>query len=288
MSNAIPKFLSPSGLNSYLKCGLAWNFRYIHGFKNPPAGAMIRGRGLDEAANVHFKGIAKNNMGLEHDEFVSYAGDIHDQQIGQVVDMDVPIGQSKDLLLLASSAYYNKIAVVLQPRSEEDVQRKVETVIEDVPVLGYIDLVTTGPIGDTIVDTKLKSRMPSQAQVDSNIQLSSYAKFIDVRRVALAVAKPNGDTKIIVSEKSSEDLQRIGMYYRYVWDLINKGVAVPANPNTDWWCSKKWCGYWSVCPFGSSGKIGVQLSPIVELSMATNTPLPVINPTEEDDPVDYE
>jgi hypothetical protein len=29
-------------------------------------------------------------------------------------------------------------------------------------------------------------------------------------------------------------------------------------PSTDgWWCSKKWCGYWDTCPYGSRSQVSV-------------------------------
>jgi hypothetical protein len=252
--NRIPPRLSPSQANMYLKCGVMWEFRYIDGLKIAPGGAMIRGRALDEASNVHYLNVATTNQGLQVQEFVQLAVDAHGREVKDGAVLDMPEVQSKDIVAIGSEAYYKKIASQVQPRSKEDVQKRVEWVSPlEVPIVGVIDLVIQSPTRAMIIDTKFKGKFPSQNDVDNSIQLTTYAMMESVPLVGLAIVKPTGETKLMVHENDQFDYTRTDGRYRRIWDNIQAGKAIPAIPGT-WYCSQKWCGYWSICPYGAAGR----------------------------------
>lgn len=252
--NRIPTRLSPSQANTYLKCGVQWEFRYIEGLKIPPGGAMIRGRALDEASNIHYLAVAKSQQGLSSQEFVQLAVDAHSREVRDGARLDMPEQQSRDIVAIGSNGYYQRIASQVQPRSEQDVQKRVEWVSPNgVPIVGIIDLVIISPSAAMILDTKFKGKFPSQADVDNSLQLTTYSMMEQVPMTSLGIVKPSGETKIMSHTNDKYDYVRTDGRYLRIWENIQAGRAIPAIPGT-WYCSEKWCGYWSICPYGSGGR----------------------------------
>jgi hypothetical protein len=238
--------LSASQAGLYLHCGLAWQFRYIDGIKTPPAGAMIRGTALDQAATTHYRRKA-SGQGLAPDAFVDAAVDAHRVCSEESeIAWDVPFGQSQDMVARAAGAYHREIGVKLSPRSEQDVQRRWETDLDGITIVGITDLITTANL---VVDTKLKARMPSQPDLDTDFQLSTYAWLTGATQLSLAVAQPTGKAQMVFTERDQTAVKRVQLLYSRVAMLIASGFAHPAAPDS-WWCGPNWCGFWPRCEFG--------------------------------------
>lgn len=243
--------LSPSQASMYLRCGLQWEFRYVRGIKTPPAGAMLRGSALDGACNVHYKKKAKDKKGVKNKDFVDLAVSLHDEQLGrEEVVMDVSEDKSRDMTAIGAKAYHSSIGCSLQPRSAEDVQLELVKKIGGVLVLMYVDLVTEE---ESIIDTKFKAQFPNAEEIKRDLQLGTYSLATGIRRVGWAVVRPMGDTKLIVGDRNTQSLKAVVDTYQRVAGGIRAGVAMPALPG-NWWCTAKWCGYWSICRHG--GKCG--------------------------------
>lgn len=282
------RVLSPSQVNTYLKCGIMWQFRYIDGIKNPPAGAMIKGRALDEASNLHYMSVALSAGGLSQAEFVDQAVTTYDDQITQVENESlIEKGVGKDELVIASRAYHTDIATKITPRSKDDIQKRTQKDIGGVEVVGIVDLIITSKVGPWITDTKLKGKKPSESEVERSIQLTTYSLLEEVPRTSLLVVNSKGQTNVVKAPpKLPSDYDRITNFYQNTLVNIEKGVAVPAPPGA-WWCSDKWCGYWERCPFGAAGRVGVRqpISSNVFLAPRVELPNAAVNSTaEEGDP----
>jgi hypothetical protein len=237
--------LSASQLQSYLKCGVAWERSYIRGERSPATGPMIRGSALDEAATVHYRNRGNLGGGLSSRDFVEVAVATHDRLLPDVV-LDVEPEASRVMVRMAASAYHRDIANKLVPRSFEDVQRRFEAELDGFSVVGIVDLITdTG----AVVDTKLKSRMPSAGDLDSDIQLSVYSWLTGASNLALAVATPTGKTALLWTQRDAADAERIKLLFSRVFAALQLGVVVPAAPGS-WNCSEKWCAFWPSCEFG--------------------------------------
>ncbi len=236
----------------YLRCGIQWEFRYIKGIIVPPAGAMIRGKALDQAANEHYRLKVRDGTGLKVSDFRDIAVETHDSETDVV--WDESRDKSRDMLVKAAEAYHTTIATQLTPRSEEDVQLRLDKKIQfsdmDIPIICIIDLVTAG---EWIIDTKLKGKVPSQAEVDRNLQLSTYAMATGLTQVGLAVAQPSGKATLVMSTRGEGDTIATSGIYRRVWQAIKAGIALP--PTSDSWaCTEKWCGYWNRCRLGKRNR----------------------------------
>ena len=53
--NGIWDYISPSRLNLWLKCPLAWKLRYIDGIKTPPTPALFLGTRVHDALEMFYR-----------------------------------------------------------------------------------------------------------------------------------------------------------------------------------------------------------------------------------------
>jgi hypothetical protein len=242
---SVVKHLSASSLKLYLTCGCAWEFRYVSGIKTPASGPMMRGSALDTAATAHYRGKARGH-GLTLDEFVEAALTDHGARLAaEDVRLDVPENISRAMLERAARAYYQNIATKLTPRSHKDVQLYVEGKAGACKVVGYVDIVTNAGV---VVDTKLMRQLPTD--VESNLQLTTYAWLTGARSLALAVAQPtvpNGAAQLLFTERTDADCEQIALLYERAWCAIEAGIAVPASPESG---ACRWCDFTDRCEFG--------------------------------------
>src|SRR3972149_2842470 len=149
--------LSASQLSLYLSCGLAWQFRYVHGIAVPINGPIARGKALDDVANLHYRSVARSGSGLTLEEFVDGAGQCPGSVLeNEEVQRDVSADDSKPMLRRAAAAYWKAIGSKLKPRSLQDVQRKWVASLGDFGVGGDTDLLIQS---GAVVDTKYRARM---------------------------------------------------------------------------------------------------------------------------------
>lgn len=249
--------LSPSQVSAFLHCGQSWVFRYVEGVKTPMSGPLVRGRALDDAATLHYRGKARGH-GLEPEEFVAAALASHDSLVGnEDVALEGTCEESAAIVRRAATGYYERIARKLTPRSAEDVQRRYTANLDGLKVVGIVDLVTNTK---QVVDTKLKARLPSQRDLDRDFQLATYAWLTGLRSLALAVAQPTGQATLLWTERDEQDVAQVQLVYQRVALCIGLGVAVPAAPDS-WLCCPAYCGFWARCPFGEAGRVGVRAEP---------------------------
>jgi hypothetical protein len=101
-----------------------------------------------------------------------------------------------------------------------------------------------------VVDTKLHRQMPTSAEADVNLQLTTYSWLTGLRTLAFAVAQPmmpNGAAGLVFTERTNEDCERIQLLYERAWCAIEAGIAVPASPESG---ACRWCDFTDRCEFG--------------------------------------
>lgn len=241
--------LSASQLNTYLACGQRWVFQYVDGKRSPTNGYMVRGLALDEAANLHYRSVARGGDGLSAAEFVEAAVSNHQAKLVGADDVELEVSEveSRAIVERASRAYHAAVATKLKPRSVADVQRKYTVQVDGAfEVIGYVDLILES---GAVVDNKLKRSLASEGELAGSVQLSTYAWMTGATNLALAVAQPTGRATIQWTTRDAADVERVQRLYSRVWASIQLGVAVPASPEA-WNCSPKWCPFWAECEFG--------------------------------------
>ena len=117
-----------------------------------------------------------------------------------------------------------------------------------------VTVVTVVTEDDIIVDTKVRSQNRA-LDLSRDIQLITYSKITNISKVAIAQVVDTKEPKsdLIVHEVNELSINSVTQKIRSVSGAIRKRVFLPA-PEGSWYCSKKWCFYWEICPYGESSK----------------------------------
>lgn len=108
-----------------------------------------------------------------------------------------------------------------------------------------------------IIDWKTAGRKPSQAEVDNSLQLTMYPlakkvnEGVQVERVAIGALVKTKKPQAVIVSSGRDDFDYVPLLRRIenAAEVIAKKAFVPANPEKDWWCSPKCCGFWDTCVY---------------------------------------
>lgn len=161
-------------------------------------------------------------------------------------------GESINTAIVLSELHASTIAPVIEPKASE---RKWVVEMEGYPydLAGTIDIETTD---GAVRDTKTSGKTPAITAADDSNQLTMYSL---AKKVCDGEAPTNLYLDYLVKTKTPKvvtfsttrtpaDHEMILRRIERATEIIEKGAFIPANP-TDWWCSKKFCGYHATCPF---------------------------------------
>jgi putative RecB family exonuclease len=179
-------YVSPSRLNLWLRCPLAFRFRYVDGITGPTSPALLLGQVVHLGIEWYYR-HRQLGAAVPVTEVVRQVG----QLWGQVVDRTPNAllssvqecalrRQAMDLV----SAYVNHVA-------QEEVQPlAIEALLEaplvhpdtgrdlGLPLLGIVDLLLDHQEGPLIADIKTTSRRSTPVDVVHEIQLTCYAYLV--------------------------------------------------------------------------------------------------------------
>jgi len=251
-----------------MKCPTQYEFRYVKGLVMPPGIALHVGSATHVAVAANLKHKCEHDgqlmpvgavMELARDN-LSERWDIEDvylQDDEAERGRDTMKGEAIDMAVTLSGLHAEELAPTIQPISAAHIERPF---VLEVTELAF-DLAGTIDVQEIscIRDTKTAKTTPSQGDVDAETQFTMYAwaasltgnglKFpVQVKVDALVKLKT---PKAVVIESRREDWQvnalveSIKSYGR----LIQAGLFPPST--NGWWCSRKWCGYASRCPYYS-------------------------------------
>lgn len=275
------EYMSVSQINMYLRCPRQYEFRYIKGDTNPPGIAMVMGSALHHAVEKTHQQTIDTGRPLPQEATVAEFSDKWDamhtdmELVADPDDRDADIN-TKDMGVKLVKNYYQNTLPTIRPI---EVEKKVEYLVEGVPMLGYIDLIDTAPeVPDgvppctcenaaeksacqrsllcnmqsnatVVADTKVVKRKKSQKDIDNDLQLTGYALATGTNRVRFdCLVKSNRNPTVVQigATRTKDDFRWYGEVVKGVADGITKG-SFPTCPPDSWCCSPKWCGYWSKC-----------------------------------------
>lgn len=258
--------LSHSALDTLSRCGVKYEYRHVLHLKRPATVPLLVGRAADAAISENLKHIATLGEPMQLDEVVASAERSLDAEFasGEVAlsDEEVAAGHARARVAArskasaAAAAHWEHVAPRLRPLH---VQRAFEIEVggEDIDLVGRIDV---EEIDGSVDDTKTTGRMPRADAAHDSEQLTLYALATGVlrgepearRRVALSHIVFRGVKAVplppMESERGPDDYDRVLRRVEAAARVVRAGAFFPAKPG-DWWCSEKWCEYWSVCPF---------------------------------------
>lgn len=259
-------YVSVSQVTQYLKCGAAYEKRYVEDVSVPSNNYMIQGRAVHKSAEMlHLALIADPKLATSLDIMESVYSDTQDKEINDNTDaalIDAPSwGQVKDEGLMLVRQYRKGALgdltdpdtgfpmVTVKPVSAERIVKVLLTPEESepIPFLGVIDLEEL----DTVADLKNKKKASSQADADNSLQLTLYAHILGKPQVRLdQLIKPTKTHGVRYIRKTSyrntSEVKHALQVVKGVTNAIVAGNFVRTNPE-NWWCSSKWCPYWGSC-----------------------------------------
>lgn len=256
-------YISVSQVNTYIRCGMQYYFRYVQGFVEPPAARMVEGSAIHKALEVGQRTRMISGAMAPLDILL---GAHHDCWEDKKVDIEVWEEEQPEKLILRRAekflkTYHRENMPFLEPkRVESRFWMNVGT--HNIPLVGFIDLcaVDTTPRiqkgiktkivipTEQVVDYKVIAKSYVQAEIDNNLQLTTYSSASNVPNVRFDCFVKTKDPKIVMlqSTRTAADIEWAGNVFDGVAEAISAGKFPPALPN-DWACTPKWCGYWHRC-----------------------------------------
>jgi putative RecB family exonuclease len=211
------KHLSASSAKAYILCPRQWQYRYIDRLPDPPGPAMEHGTMVHQAIERYWRGgYDKPEPGLHR--YVST---------------------------------YRKMPGAVTPERVGQVELKLQAALPgvDVPILGYLDLVTTDGV---IVDLKTAGRHWPSERALTELQPALYTWLAtqcgyEIERFEFHILVGDGSDRQVLAQclpvvLDEEEVERHLESVRSAWRGIVAGVFPPRRTVL---CG--WCGFREVC-----------------------------------------
>jgi RecB family exonuclease len=259
MDTIVKPCLSPSSIDTYLKCGEMWRRRYVLGERIPPGIAILKGKSVHGAAEANFKQKIESHKDLKLSDLKEAAAASFDRSVAEGIELtpeekekgkETVLGEVKDRSIILTGLFAEKVAPLYQPVLVEE-KLVIEMPNSPFDLLGYIDLADNK---DVISDLKTTGKSKTQDEADQSNQLTYYAAAYQVKtgrkpsklRLDVLVDKKAPEHQQIETGRDFPDFERLAAKVEMVAKGIKAEVFLPPPPGS-WACSPKFCGYWSTC-----------------------------------------
>jgi hypothetical protein len=242
-----------SALDTFLRCGRQFEFRYILNYRSPYSGASMLGTSVHAAVNRNLIAKKENKVGCSLEEALdTFSSDFDIRAQETEFKEDESKDALKDVGAELVQLHHTKIAPDLIPDKVEE-----HFIIETdagYNLAGKLDLITADGV---IHDLKTSKAKYADNAVTGALQPAMY----DFAYEALRGEKAKGfqydvlmkPTKTIGAryqqvrgEVTEQDRNWLFETVDTVHRAIGAGVFLPAQEDS-WVCSPKWCSYWSMC-----------------------------------------
>jgi PD-(D/E)XK nuclease superfamily len=272
-----------SALTALLRCGEQYRRRYIERERIPPTTPLLRGTAVHRGVNAGlleqrraqepapvdlYEDVAASEIERARHGGATFTAEEHSAGVATTW------GRLTDRVVRYAGGYGRRVAPGVSPVT---VERRVTVrgLLPGALLRGTLDLVDAADAVETIVDTKTTERAPQADAADRSLQLTMYSLLRTAERGADGRPQPRSDAQIeppapdpvaldylvltpktnqftytrLRSSRTARDrgalVRRIEMAAR----AVRAGVFMPADPQTDWWCSEKWCEYATTCVY---------------------------------------
>lgn len=277
-----PEHLSVTQKGMFERCPLQYWFRYVKGVKTRPSAALRVGSRTHETLEVNFSRKMKEGTDLPLDRF---CGDWEERFSEDVKDTSVDweqrnpgeyrtafLGSKVSVRDAGRTATRGGLLPLIRnthcpPLHPQLVEERFELVVEPgLSIVGVIDFYGIDAHGKlTVRDWKVGGAAKPQSETDVSHQLTLYHHV--VRKQGLKVQGVAHDFMVhglgkgkqsLVPRESKRTVKQGDQVIREFKALRRQLDNLPEDapdlwprtPPESWWCSEKWCGYWSRCPRG--------------------------------------
>mgnify|MGYP001564962303 CR=1 FL=1 len=257
--------LHQSHLAMLWRCGIQFENRYVKGIVKPPGIANLVGTAVHRAASKNLQHKAERKTLLPIESVRTEARDafmkaFHDEGLRLTEEerregLKAVKGKAIDRAVSLATVYSTEIAPKRRP-AKQGVGFKFVIAVKG----SSHDF--AGEMDDLEQDTSIRDVKTwvanrGQAEADRSEQLSFYALAHKVRFGVLpksvgfdALVDYKAGPKAIplTSQRDMQDIAVSLARFQKSVEIIEKGAFTPAS-QSDWWCSKRYCGYAETCPY---------------------------------------
>lgn len=263
-----------SSLTALERCGEAFRRRYIEKEYVAPAPRMLRGTVVHRvAAQAMLQKLDEKTIPSVEEARDLAATDFEQRWAGGVSLSDEESrelgparakAESKDFAVDLSAFYVEQPARLIEPVAVER-HIVVHPKDSDLVIHGTMDLIARNPEtgGEVVRDTKTSEASPRQNTADTSQQLTMYGmlrhaevgQLPDRMTLDYLVRTPAKHERKHVQLHTSRDQADVGALVNRLntaVEAVKRGVFMPTAPDS-WWCSAKWCDYYSSCVYVRRG-----------------------------------
>lgn len=243
-----------SEIKTFLMCGMKWKFLYVDKLRRPRRAAASIGSSADAAISANLAQKVKSGVDLPLGEVLEICSkDFNERAKDTIWDEEDTAGPAKDSVIACVKLHHEIIAPKIIPATVQE-----EFVIETdagFDLAGTIDLTETSGV---IVDTKTSSRQRASSHViERAFQPAMYDFAFRAIKAKLSagfrfdvITRPTvrlpAEYKPVIGQVTEADHEWLFNAIGETDKAIKAGVALPA-PEGSWFCSEKWCEFWSIC-----------------------------------------
>ena len=182
-STDVRAYISPSRLNTWLRCPLAFKLRYIDGIRSPPSKSMFVGKMVHAGLECFYR---HKQLGM-----TLLAGEVVQRMDAcwepLVAEDGLEFKDTAEEVKLRTQSASLVTAYLTQLPANEPTPTTVETKLEaplvepftgedlGIPLLGVVDLVIDSDDGPLVCDFKTSARSGSPVEIMHEVQLTAYA-----------------------------------------------------------------------------------------------------------------
>jgi len=254
--------ISYSAFRMLLRCPFQFYCRYIEGKKIPPSGRAFAGGVVHYTLAQNFQHKLREGRDLplpDLDDILTLVWEERlvrpeEEEEEEALEVDWRGDEPerlKEEARVLTRTYRIEVSPSLQP---EEVERTRERELEDFLLLGKTDLeLKDGPI----VDYKTGAYPMRMETAVADNQATFYLLLKGSPGLfeyhSLSFSKSRGAT--ISRLRTSRDQDTLFWFertlllpnLRMLVEFSRTGTFPPRFEPSNWWCSKKWCGYWDLC-----------------------------------------
>lgn len=265
-----------------VRCGMQFQYRYIEGKVRPPGIALVAGSTLHKVREVDLLRKAAAVSTLTPDEAAQMAAIEFDRRVDteglepdedeRHMSQEALRGSGVDLAVSLAVAHNRDIVPLVTPTTMPNARGEAVAAVElalrvEIPGVAYPleGTIDTIDVDGVLRDCKSSGKKLGRDTLATSIQLPFYALLMDAAMrveptgfaldVVQKLKRPAG---YVVSGPATTGHQRVLSHVMSHVQMLEGGNFRPADPD-HWVCSKKFCGYFDICPFGARGRIQIQI-----------------------------
>lgn len=239
-----------SALDTFKQCPLRYKFQQIDKIRVPKSKEMVFGNKIHKALQFFH---SKEPVSPTLDELLNFLKEIWESEVF-IDDQEDVIFFGEAIKILKN--YYNYYQKIKEKPAILNTETRFEVLLENKDkkclLVGFIDRVDKTKNGIEVIDYKTAKRLPSQQDIDNNLQLSLYClgllghwpQFAEqgLENIKLTFYF----LKHQESMSTSRTKEQLDSIKEQVWQRLAEIEKSDFSPTPSALCD--WCGYKRICP----------------------------------------